>query len=293
MFPTMTFMPGPFGQRFPVPTGLPMPGSMPVPPSMIPALPLPPWPAEAAPPVPMTPQWSAEVVPPTPMIPQAPGAGAAAGGLDVPPSAMDLQTTVSFNPASAFVPESNFPKLAPTVFVAPHAAVIGDVTAGDDVFIGFGATLRADYGSPFHIGPRCSIQDHVVVHGEPGQFVEGNGRTWSVFLDEGVSCLHNAVIHGPVRVGRNVYIGAGGVLHSADVGDDCVIMHNATVTGGVRIPPGRFVAPGKSVWRQEEADHLPLVPPELTALNPRAVAGCTRLAEAYRTQMPLAIVQGN
>ncbi|MGE5591697.1 MAG: hypothetical protein ACM3ZA_13970, partial [Bacillota bacterium] len=206
----------------------------------------------------------------------------------LPPSALDVQTTVSFNPVTAHVPTSSYPRLDATVFVAPHATVLGDVEVCEDVFIGFGAVIRADYGSPFRIGPRCSVQDNVVVHGEPAQFVEAEGRRWSVYLDQDVSCLHGAVLHGPLKVGRNVYIGQGAMVHTAEIGDDSVIMHGATVTGGVRILPGRFVAPGQAVWRQAEADALPEVPAAYRQLNPMSVQGYVELARQYRTQMPVA-----
>lgn len=35
-------------------------------------------------------------------------------------------------------------------------------------------------------------------------------------------------------------------------------MHGATVTNGVKIANGCFVAPGQSVWKQEDADELPI-----------------------------------
>ncbi len=283
--------PGPYGLPYPSPAGMPVPGSFPTPSTSLPPLPLPPW---------MNAQASMQGMPlqvvPVPYAPALEEAGPAVQfqtaapepPTNLPPSALDIQSTISFNPVSSHIPASSYPRLDPTIFVAPHATVLGHVEAGEDVFIGFGSVIRADYGSPFHIGPRSSIQDNVVVHGEPGQFVEGDGRQWSVYLDSEVTCLPNAVLHGPLRVGHNVYIGEGALLHTADIGDDSVIMHGATVTGGVRIPPGRFVAPGQTIWRQEEADDLPAVPTEYREINPTAVQGYVELSRQYRTQLPVA-----
>lgn len=282
MFPSMPQRfpagPGPYGLPYPSPAGMPVPHEFPTPPSPLPPLPLPPWAGQMSGDgtkggTPAVFFQSAASVPP----------------LNLPPSALDLQTTVSFNPITSAVPLAEYPRITETTFIAPHASVLGDVRVGEDVFIGFGAVIRADCGSPFFIGPRSSVQDHVVVHGEPGQFVEAEGRKWSVYLAGEDSCLHNAVLHGPLKIGRNVYIGEGAMLHTAEIGDDCVIMQGATVVGGVRIPPGRFVAPGQAVWRQADADDLPKVPVEFRQLNPMSVQGYVELARAYRSQMPVAI----
>ncbi|MHB9145549.1 MAG: LbetaH domain-containing protein [Symbiobacteriia bacterium] len=268
MAPTLQMVPGPYGPRFGVPQGMPMPGSIPVPGSSLPPMPPPPWG-----------DWPMGMAPVPAYRPSTPA---------YPPGALDFQTTIAFGPTTSVVPASRLPTLAPTVFIAPHSTLVGDVNVGEDVFVGFGAVIRADWGSPFYIGPRCNIQDHAVVRGEPEQSVEVDGRRWSVYLDEGVSCLDSAVLHGPLRIGKNVYIGAGTVLRTAEIGDNCVIMHNATVMGGVRVPAGRLVGAGQVVQSQLEADALPAVPADLQAINPQSVSGCVELARAYRTQLPVA-----
>jgi carbonic anhydrase/acetyltransferase-like protein (isoleucine patch superfamily) len=48
-------------------------------------------------------------------------------------------------------------------FVAPNAAVIGDVTLGPRTSVWYGATLRGDVNS-IKIGSQCNIQDKVVIH---------------------------------------------------------------------------------------------------------------------------------
>lgn len=301
MFPSMPYGfspgPGPYGLPYPSPTGMPLPREFPTPPSPLPPLPLPPWLTGQAmpegvmggPPVQQYPMQQYAAPMQQYAAPMVSFQASAPSPPHLPPSALDLQTTASFNPVTSHVPLSEYPRIDDTVFVAPHATVLGDVRIGEDVFIGFGAVLRADYGSPFFIGPRSNIQDHVVVHGEPEQFVEAEDGKWSVHLAGEVSCLHNAVLHGPLKVGRNVYIGEGAMLHTAEIGDGCVIMHGATVVNGVRIPPGRLVAPGQTVWRQSEADALPEVPAEFRQLNPMSIQGYVELARSYRSQMPVAM----
>ncbi|MBI4674394.1 MAG: gamma carbonic anhydrase family protein [Chloroflexi bacterium] len=75
------------------------------------------------------------------------------------------------------------------------ADVIGDVEIGQDCFIGVGARLRGDYGR-VRIGDRTSVQENVVIHARE------NDET---------------------RVGSNVQLGHGCILHTATVKDNAVI----------------------------------------------------------------------
>ena len=55
------------------------------------------------------------------------------------------------------------PVIGERAYLAESAAVIGDVTVGDDCSIWFGAVLRADVGA-IRIGDRVNIQDNAVLH---------------------------------------------------------------------------------------------------------------------------------
>jgi len=55
------------------------------------------------------------------------------------------------------------PQIASDVFIAPGAALIGDVIIEEGASIWFGAVLRGDFGR-IHIGRGSSIQDNTVVH---------------------------------------------------------------------------------------------------------------------------------
>ena len=55
------------------------------------------------------------------------------------------------------------PEIDPTVFVAPTAAVIGDVTIGAHSSVWFGAVVRGDF-QPITIGENTNIQDNATIH---------------------------------------------------------------------------------------------------------------------------------
>ena len=55
------------------------------------------------------------------------------------------------------------PAIDPTAFIAPSAAVIGDVTIGAHSSVWFGAVVRGDF-QPIRIGSNTNIQDNATIH---------------------------------------------------------------------------------------------------------------------------------
>ena len=58
------------------------------------------------------------------------------------------------------------PQIHPDTFIAPGAAVYGDVTIGKDCSIWFHATVRGERAG-IQIGEGSNIQDNCVVHVDP------------------------------------------------------------------------------------------------------------------------------
>ena len=128
------------------------------------------------------------------------------------------------------------PVIGDNVYIAPNAAVIGDVVIGDHSSIWFGATVRGDYG-PIRIGERCSVQDSATVH----VFHDDTGPVPTEIGDD-VTVGHGAVIEGCV-VGNGVLIGANAVLlPGVSVGEGSIVAASALVKGGEQIPPATMVA---------------------------------------------------
>ncbi len=107
-------------------------------------------------------------------------------------------------------------KIHPTAFIAPTAAVMGDVTIGENASVWYGAVLRGDM-APIVIGAQSNIQDGTVVH-----------------VDEGVPCT----------VGRRVGVGHRVILHGCMVEDECLIAMGSVLLNGVTIGTGSVVAAG-------------------------------------------------
>lgn len=124
-------------------------------------------------------------------------------------------------------------------WIAPTAAVMGDVRLGSDVGIWWHAVLRGD-NEPITIGDRTNIQDGSVLHNDPG---------FPLDIGANVTVGHMAMLHG-CRIGQGSLIGIGAViLNGAEIGEECLIGAKALIPEGKVIPPRSLVMgiPGKIV----------------------------------------------
>lgn len=108
------------------------------------------------------------------------------------------------------------PKIHPTALIAPGAQIHGDVTIDSDVFVLFGAVIRAELDR-VEIGAETNVQDNSVFH-----------------CDEGAPCL----------VGERVTIGHSAVVHGALVGDRALIGIGAKALDRSRVGEGAWLAAG-------------------------------------------------
>lgn len=140
------------------------------------------------------------------------------------------------------------PNIHESVFIAPGAYLIGNVTVGKGSSIWFNAVLRGDEG-PIIIGENCSIQDNATIH-----LYEGHPTV----IGDGVTVGHNVILHG-CKINKNTIVGMGStILDGAEIGEECIIGANTLITSGKKIPPRSLVvgSPGKVVRELAEQDFL-------------------------------------
>jgi len=133
-----------------------------------------------------------------------------------------------------------------TWFIAPNAAVIGDVTLERDASVWFSATLRGD-NEPILIGEGSNVQDGSVLHTDPG---------FPIKIGKNVSIGHMVMVHG-CTIGDNSLIGIGSIiLNGAKIGKNCLIGANTLITEGKEIPDRSVVmgSPGKIIREASESD---------------------------------------
>lgn len=116
-------------------------------------------------------------------------------------------------------------------FIAPNAAVIGDVTLHENASVWFSCVLRGD-ADRIEIGAGSNIQDGTVMHADPG---------FPMVVGRDVTVGHNAMLHG-CTIGDGTLVGINAVvLNGARVGKGCLIGANALVTENMEIPDGSLV----------------------------------------------------
>jgi carbon dioxide concentrating mechanism protein CcmM len=149
------------------------------------------------------------------------------------------------------------PQVDKSAYVHSFSRLIGDVRVGANVFIAPGSSIRADEGTPFHIGASSNIQDGVVIHGlEKGRVLGDDGNEYSVWIGSNTCITHMALIHGPAYIGDECFIGFRSTVFNAKVGDGCIVMMHALIQD-VEIPSGKYVPSGAVVVNQQQAERLP------------------------------------
>lgn len=121
------------------------------------------------------------------------------------------------------------PEYDESVFVAPSADIIGDVTLGPECSVWFNATIRGDVNW-IEIGRRSNIQDNCCIH--------VMNQTGPTKVGDDVTVGHNAMIHG-CTINDRVLIG----IH-ATVLDEAVIESDVIVAAGSLVPPRKRLESG-------------------------------------------------
>lgn len=132
------------------------------------------------------------------------------------------------------------PKIGDNCYLAETAAIIGDVTMGDNCSIWFSTVLRGDVNS-ITIGNNVNIQDGAVVH----TLYQRSKTT----IGDNVSIGHNATVHG-ATIESNCLIGMGAtILDNAVAESGAIVAANALVTSGMRVESGWIYAgvPAKKI----------------------------------------------
>jgi len=133
---------------------------------------------------------------------------------------------------------TRFPVVHETAYVDGSAQVIGDVEIGAESSVWMSTIIRGDVNF-IRIGRRSNVQDGTVVH--------VMHDTHPTRIGDEVTIGHGAIVHG-CTVGDRVLIGMGAiVLNGAAIGEDSIVAAGTLVTEGARIPPRSLVmgSPGR------------------------------------------------
>ena len=138
------------------------------------------------------------------------------------------------------------PDVHSTVFVAPGAMLIGDVTIGEESSIWFNSVLRGDL-EPIRIGCRTNVQDGAVIHMD---------KEIPCVIGDDVTIGHGAILHS-CTIGNEALIGMGAILLTGSViGERAIVAAGALIREGQEIPPGSLAVgvPAKVLREVTEAE---------------------------------------
>ena len=158
------------------------------------------------------------------------------------------------------------PRIAPDAFVAPSAAVIGDVEIGAQSGIWFHCVLRGDTNR-IRIGARTNIQDGTILHVNAGEF--------PCLVGDDVTVGHAAIVHACVLKNR-AFVGMG-----ATVLDGAVIEEGGMLAAGAVLTPGKKIGPNE-LWMGAPARFVRVMSVEERAGFDRTAEHYVELAARFR-----------
>ena len=138
------------------------------------------------------------------------------------------------------------PRIAPDAWVAPTAAVIGDVEIGSQSGVWFHCVLRGDTNF-IRVGCRVNIQDGTIIHINSGAF--------PTIIEDDVTIGHAAIVHACTLRAR-AFVAMG-----ATVLDGAVIETGGMLAAGSVLPPGRVIGPNQ-MWMGAPAKFKRVLEPE-------------------------------
>ena len=137
------------------------------------------------------------------------------------------------------------PSIDPTAFVDESAQLIGDVVVGAESSVWMHVVARGDVNA-IHIGARSNVQDGTVVHVMHG--------THPVRIGDDVTIGHGAVVHG-CTIEDRVLVGMGAILlNGVVVGSDSIVAAGSLVPEGTVIPARSLVMGHPAKVRRQITD---------------------------------------
>lgn len=131
------------------------------------------------------------------------------------------------------------PQIASSVFVAPSADIIGDVSIGEDSSVWFGVVIRGDVNR-IKIGKRTSIQDLSMIHVTHFK-KEDRSDGYETIVGDDVTIAHKVMLHG-CTIEDACLIGMGAtILDGAVIGKESIVGATALVTKNKVFPPRSLI----------------------------------------------------
>ncbi|HTC07842.1 MAG TPA: gamma carbonic anhydrase family protein [Acetobacteraceae bacterium] len=120
------------------------------------------------------------------------------------------------------------PTIAADAFIAPNAAVIGDVMIGSESGVWFGCLVRGDMNI-IRIGARTNVQDGTIIHVDFGAL--------ATHIGDDVTIGHGSIIHACTLRNR-AFVGNGAIVL-----DGAIVEEDGFLGAGAVLTPGKVIKP--------------------------------------------------
>jgi|TARA_B100001094_G_scaffold203954_1_gene197874 carbonic anhydrase/acetyltransferase-like protein (isoleucine patch superfamily) len=138
------------------------------------------------------------------------------------------------------------PKYNESNFIAPNAAVIGNVELKKNASVWFDVVIRGD-NDPINVGENSNIQDGSVLHTDLGA---------PLSIGSNVTVGHKVMLHG-CTIQDNSLIGINStILNHAVIGKNSMVGANSLITEGKEFPENSLImgSPAKVVRKLSDKE---------------------------------------
>lgn len=160
------------------------------------------------------------------------------------------------------------PEIDPTAWIAPTAAVIGDVVVGPGSSIWFHCVVRGDVNR-VRIGAHTNVQDGTIIH--------VNRETHPCLIGDEVTIGHMAIVHACTLENR-AFVGMGAIVL-----DGAVIEEGGMLAAGGVLPPGKVIPRGE-LWGGAPAQFMRRLDRPSDAFFAKTAPHYADLATRYRME---------
>jgi carbonic anhydrase/acetyltransferase-like protein (isoleucine patch superfamily) len=162
--------------------------------------------------------------------------------------------------------EGKWPVVHATAWIAPTAAVIGDVEIGEQSSVWYHCVLRGDTNI-MRIGARTNIQDGSILHLNRG--------AEPLIIGDDVTIGHACIVHACTLKNR-AFVGMG-----ATVLDRAVIEEGGMLGAGGLLPPGKRIGPNE-LWMGSPAKLIRVMDAEERGRFDQTAIHYAELAQRHR-----------
>ena len=144
------------------------------------------------------------------------------------------------------------PCIAPDVFVAPSADIIGDVFIDEGSSIWFGCVIRGDVNA-IKIGKRTSVQDLSMIHVTHFKKADRSDG-YATIIGNDVTIAHRVMLHGCTIEDACLIGMSATILDGAVIGKESIVGANSLVTKNKTFPPRSLIMGNPAKFVRELTD---------------------------------------